>query len=247
VANDVEHDPPFHVFVPTPLPRAPGAPAFELKSYESYPVPGTEPVRLYGSRGGTGVGALRMSPGTGTETLIDSVAVSGSANASRPRSGTRLLYATAPLTDSLHISGTVRVALRVASNRPVANLSVWLVTLPYDSTTLGSQGHQGVVTRGWADVQNYKSLKGGDYNSRVKGEALVPGRFYDLTFDLEPDEQMIPPGKQLAVMIMSSDAEFTLWPSPGTQLTIDLAKSSFTIPIVGGVRQLTHAGVVGKN
>src|ERR1051326_9506317 len=37
---------------------------------------------------------------------------------------------------------------------PAANLSVWLVTLPYDSTMVGSQGHAGVVTRGWADIQN---------------------------------------------------------------------------------------------
>jgi X-Pro dipeptidyl-peptidase len=35
-------------------------------------------------------------------------------------------------------------------------------------------------------------------------------------------------------MIMSSDREFTLWPKPGAELTIDLAKSSFSIPIVGG-------------
>jgi X-Pro dipeptidyl-peptidase len=43
-------------------------------------------------------------------------------------------------------------------------------------------------------------------------------------------------------MIMSSDREFTLWPKPGTELTVDLAHSSFTIPIVGGRGALQHAG-----
>jgi X-Pro dipeptidyl-peptidase len=72
----------------------------------------------------------------------------------------------------------------------------------------------------------------------------VPGRFYDVTFDLEPDHQVIPPGKQLAVLVMSSDREFTLWPEPGTQLMVDLARSSFSIPIVGGAVAFTKAGAM---
>jgi X-Pro dipeptidyl-peptidase len=42
-------------------------------------------------------------------------------------------------------------------------------------------------------------------------------------------------------MIMSSDREFTLWPAPGTELTVDLDASSFTIPIVGGAQALGGA------
>jgi X-Pro dipeptidyl-peptidase len=135
------------------------------------------------------------------------------------------------------------VTLRVASSAVAANLSVWLVMLPYDSARAGSQSHVGLVDRGWADIRNYKSLtKGGNYNSLLPGEPLVPGKFYDLTFDLQPDDEFIPPGKRLAVMILSSDREFTLWPSAGTELTVDLAHSSFSIPIVGGVTALAKAG-----
>jgi X-Pro dipeptidyl-peptidase len=116
--------------------------------------------------------------------------------------------------------------------------------LPYDSTLAGSQSHAGVITHGWADIQNYKSLtKGGNYDSKLPGEKLVPGKFYDLTFDLQPDDEFVPPGKRLAVMIMSSDREFTLWPRAGTELTIDLAHSSFSIPIVGGTSALSKAGM----
>jgi X-Pro dipeptidyl-peptidase len=101
-----------------------------------------------------------------------------------------------------------------------------------------------VLDHGWADIQNYKALtKGGNYDSKAKGEKLVPGKFYDLTFDLEPDDEFVPAGKQLAVMIMSSDREFTLWPKAGTELTIDLAHSSFNIPIVGGKTALGAAGM----
>ena len=98
----------------------------------------------------------------------------------------------------MHISGTPRITLRIASSKPAANLSVWLVMLPYDSGARGlRRSRRGLITRGWADIQNYKSLtKGGNYESQIPGEALVPGKFYDLTFDLEPDDEFVPAGKQ---------------------------------------------------
>jgi X-Pro dipeptidyl-peptidase len=181
-------------------------------------------------------------PAQAAESVTDSVGADGSANASLTQSPNRLLYATATLTDTVHLSGTARVTLRVASSKPAANLTVWLVTLPFDSTRRGSQGRVGVLSRGWADIQNHGSLTaGGDYDAKQPGEPLAPGMFYDLTFDLEPNDQIVPAGKRLAVMLMSSDKEFTLWPRPGTQLTVDLSRSSFAIPIVGGVTALSQA------
>ena len=67
--------------------------------------------------------------------------------------------------------------------------------------------------------------------------------FHDVTFDLEPNDQMLLPGQRLAVMVMSSDRQFTLWPKAGTRLMVDVAHSRFTIPIVGGTGALAKAGV----
>ena len=213
--------------------------------FASFPVPGAVPVVLRPTSGGNGVARLSLGNAvTGTDKLVDDVAMSGSGAASEEQSTHRLLYATPTFSDTVHISGTPRVTLRVSSSAPAANLSVWLVMLPYDSTRAGSSSHTGLITRGWADIQNYKSLtKGGNYNSTQPGEKLVAGKFYDVTFDLQPDDEFVPAGKRLAVMIMSSDREFTLWPKPGTELTIDLAKSSFSIPIVGGLSALNKAGM----
>lgn len=212
--------------------------------FTSFPVPGSVPVEFHASAGGNGVARLALSATSGVDRLTDNVALSGSTNASAAQSSARLLYATPVLTDTVHVSGTPRVTLRIASSAAAANLSVWLVMLPYDSSRVGSGSHAGLIARGWADIQNYRSLThGGNYDSLVPGEVLVPGRFYDLTFDLEPDDEFVPAGKQLAVMVMSSDREFTLWPRPGTELTIDLAHSTFAIPIVGGVNALRVAGV----
>jgi X-Pro dipeptidyl-peptidase len=65
-----------------------------------------------------------------------------------------------------------------------------------------------------------------------------------MTFDIEPDDEFIPAGKQIGVMIMSSDPEFTLWPKAGTELTVDLNRSSFSLPIVGGAAALRSAGAI---
>lgn len=51
----------------------------------------------------------------------------------------------------------------------------------------GSSSHPGLIARRWADIQNYISLtKGGNYDSKVPGERLVPGKFYDLTSTSSP-------------------------------------------------------------
>jgi X-Pro dipeptidyl-peptidase len=209
--------------------------------YADFPVPGSVAVVLHPVAGGGSVGALATSASgsQGKEKLVDDVSFSGSALAAAGSSPHRLLYATAVLADSVHISGTPRIKLRLAASKPAANLTVWLVQLPFDSTTIGTDIQESLITRGWADPQNYRSLTdGGNYDSKLPGEKLVPGKFYDLTFDLQPSDEIIPAGKRIGVMIMSSDREFTLWPAAGTELTVDLDGSSFTIPIVGGAKAL---------
>ena len=56
-----------------------------------------------------------------------------------------------------------------------------------------------------------------------------------MTFTLQPDDQVIPEGQQIALMIFSSDREFTLHPDPGTELTVNLDFTSIRIPVVGGL------------
>ena len=69
----------------------------------------------------------------------------------------------------------------------------------------------------------------------------MPGKFYDVSFALQPDDQIIAAGKQIGLMIFSSDAEFTLLPKPGTELTLDLAGTVLTLPVVGGKTALEKA------
>jgi X-Pro dipeptidyl-peptidase len=194
--------------------------------YEDFPNPAARVVRLNLTGGGNTMGGLTTGKAsTQREILVDNVDSSGAALARAPESTHRLIYATTALAAPLHLSGTARVRIRLASNKPAANLSVWLVALPWTDAPRGRPNFS-VITRGWADPQNRNSLE--------RSEPLVPGRFYDVEFDLQPDDQVIPAGKRLALMIFSSDREFTLWPQPGTALTVELDKTRLDLPVVGG-------------
>ena len=211
--------------------------------YPDYPNPAARTVTLHLSSGGTRAGQLTLERhrGQGTEKLVDNVEFAGAALAAAETSPHRLLYATGELSSPLHISGTPRIKVRLASSKPAANLSVWLVVLPW---TDGPIGPANLITRGWADPQNHRSLKkGGNYDSKDRGEPLVAGRFYDVTFDLQPDDQVIPAAKRIGLMIFSSDRDFTLWPAPGTELTIDVDRTQLDLPIVGGRTSLEGAGI----
>jgi X-Pro dipeptidyl-peptidase len=191
------------------------------------------------TRGGLTLAAPARPSTNITEMLVDNVEFSGAALAAAALSPNRLLYATPELVAPVHLSGTARITLRLASSKPAANLSVWLVQLPWVD---GPISPANLITRGWADPQNHAALtNGGDYRSRARGQPLVPGRFYNMTFDLQPDDQIIPAGKRIGLMIFSSDRDFTLWPQPGTELTVDLNGTSLTLPIVGGAATLRRA------
>ena len=147
----------------------------------------------------------------------------------------RLLYATPELREDVHLSGVAKVRIRVAADAPGANLSVWLVSLPW---TRSESINDDVITRGWADPSNAGAA---DVKSPRTGAPLVPGEFVELEFDLQPDDQVVPAGERIGLMIFSSDKDFTLHPDPGTRLQVDLRGTSVVLPVVGGREALAKA------
>lgn len=157
--------------------------------------------------------------------MIDDYHFSGDSLAQLTTSKHRLLFVTPVLKEDLHLSGLSTLKIKLASSKPAANLSVWMVSLPWNKYP-DAKITDNIITRGWADPQNYKSL--------TESEPLEPGKFYEMSFDLIPDDQIIPAGQQIGLVIFSSDNKFTLLPKPGTELTIDLDGTSIEIPVVGG-------------
>ncbi|MFZ2287317.1 MAG: Xaa-Pro dipeptidyl-peptidase [Bacteroidales bacterium] len=220
VENGVEDDPKAFIV-------RENAERFSPTPYDDYPNPGAVPLTFFLTRGAPGAGSLVTGKVStqGRETLVDNFSFTGPMLAQAEYTDHRLLYLTPVLTEPAHISGVATVKVRAASSKPAVNLSVCLVALPWSDGRV-TKITDNIITRGWADLQNHRSLTG--------SEPLVPGRLYEMSFDLEPDDQIIPAGKQIGLLIFSSDKEFTLHPMPGTELTIDLDGTEVTIPIVGG-------------
>jgi X-Pro dipeptidyl-peptidase len=202
--------------------------------YADYPNPEASPVTLRLGKGGNQRGVLASEAGGGgKETLVDDYQIDGASHAKASESKHRLLYVLPELQEPLHLSGTPQITVRLASSKPAVNLSVWLVSLPW---TDRARIYENVITRGWADPQNRESL--------TAQKPLVPGEFVDVTFTLQPDDQIVPVGQQIGLMIFASDKDFTLWPEPGTELTVDLDGTKLTLPVVGGAAALAKA--IGK-
>ncbi|MFV0540369.1 MAG: Xaa-Pro dipeptidyl-peptidase [Aestuariibaculum sp.] len=223
IENNVENDPKAWIV-------REGDDKLKPTPYKDFPNPEAENVTFYLASGGNTFGTLGLKKEKKqiTETLIDDASISGNNLAQAKNSKHRLLYVTPKLKEDIHISGLANITIKLASNKPAANLSVWLVSLPWNPNATRKTITDNIITRGWADPQNHKSL--------TESEPLVPGEFYELSFNLQPDDQIIKKGQKIGLMIFSSDNKFTLLPKPGTELTIDLNKTSLTLPIVGGKR-----------
>jgi X-Pro dipeptidyl-peptidase len=229
VENGVENDPKAWIV-------REGDERLEPTPYADYPHPESEGVRLFPAKGGqyTAALSLEQSPSQGVESLVDNVSFDGRSLATAEYTNHRLLYVTPALSQDVHISGTATMKVRLAASKPAVNFSVWLVSLPW---TEGRRARGGIITRGWFDPQNAESM--------TESMPLTPGEFVEFEFDLQPDDQVIPAGQKIGLMIMSSDRDFTLWPAPGAELQVDLDATSIAIPIVGGRAALE--GGMGTN
>ena len=199
--------------------------------YPDYPHPDAAAVTLVPAPGAPGRGTLKPTTSAAsessetTETLIDNYAFDAESLARAETTRHRLIYLSDTLHRPLHISGVPKIEIMMASDRPATNLSVYLVSLPWNDSRR-AKITDNIITRGWADPQNRNSIR--------QSEPLVPGEMVKVAFELQPDDQIIAAGQQIGLMIMASDKEFTLHPDPGTQVTVDLAKTQLTLPVVGG-------------
>lgn len=192
---------------------------------DNWPHPDAAAVTLSLTGAADGPGALGLSPavdrGPREQSFTDNAAIDATVLASAPESPHRLLYLTAPLARSTHMSGTPRASLRLSFSAPAAIVSAMLVD--YRPT-----GSPVIVTRGWADPQNRESLE--------RTSPIEPGRSYTIGFELQPHDYMFAAGSRIGLIVLSSDRLFTLRPPPGTRLTLRPGESRVVLPLVGGRR-----------
>ncbi|GGC96002.1 X-Pro dipeptidyl-peptidase [Thalassobacillus devorans] len=87
-----------------------------------------------------------------------------------------------------------------------------------------------IVTRGWMDAKNWKSLS---YE-----EWLKPDKNYHFRFDLHPEDYVFKPGHRIGVVIASSDRRYINAYDESVEFEVSLGQSTVTLPVVGGKQEL---------
>jgi X-Pro dipeptidyl-peptidase len=125
----------------------------------------------------------------------------------------RVIFLSESVKGPVLFSGTSKINLELSVlNRKAANLTV--VVIEYDK-----RGKTKIITRGWADPQNYRDFQ--------RGEKLIPAKKYLMSFDLEPKQYVIAKGSKLGIVLASTDYNYTLRPKGGTEIQFHLGTNSY--------------------
>ncbi|MEU6658034.1 Xaa-Pro dipeptidyl-peptidase [Streptomyces sp. NPDC046821] len=223
----------------------------------------TDTVRLNPGKGSAaGVGTLGLKRGSGTESFTDDPKLSETDWAARIDEPTpdKAGFVTAPLGKDLRLSGSSTVTVTATPSTTTAHLSAVLVDLGpatirdyagagegittltdrtcWGASTAGDSScfkntqavatdvNQTVFSRGWADL--------GTYADPGKERPLTPGKAYSLTIKLAASDHVVPAGHRLALIVAGTDKDLIDPPSTTPTLTLDLARTSASVPLVGG-------------
>ncbi|MEV5146595.1 Xaa-Pro dipeptidyl-peptidase [Streptomyces sp. NPDC052727] len=236
----------------------------------AWPPRGTRAAVLHPAAGSqAGVGTLGLRPGTGAETFTDDPALSETDWAAHLTTATpeKAGFLTAPLTRDLRLSGSSTVTVTATPTTGSAHLSAVLIDVGPDTirdyadraegiTTLTERSCWGestagdsscfketaaktaavdhtVVSRGWADL--------GHHAWPARGVPLTPGRAYTITLDLAATDHVVPAGHRLALIVAGTDKDLIDPPSTRPTLTVDLSRTTATVPLVGGAGAFARA------
>ncbi|MFF7200151.1 Xaa-Pro dipeptidyl-peptidase [Streptomyces sp. NPDC008141] len=176
-------------------------------------------------------------------------------------------FVSRPLGRDLRLSGSSTVKVTVTPNTTSAHLSAVLVDLGPDTIRDYAAAGEGITTlpertcwgatapgdspcfketrartaavdhtvfsRGWADLGNHASA--------AQGRPLTPGRAYTITLDLHASDHVVPAGHRLALIVAGTDRDLIDPPASTPTLRVDLARTSATLPIVGGAPAFVRA------
>ncbi len=87
-----------------------------------------------------------------------------------------------------------------------------------------------VVTRGWFDPQNWKTIELDD--------SLKEGKSYKFEWEALPEDYVIKKGHRIGVIIAGSDRRRTIPSTTGATFEVDLGQSYISLPVVNGRKAL---------
>ncbi|MDX3194710.1 Xaa-Pro dipeptidyl-peptidase [Streptomyces sp. MN03-5084-2B] len=215
-------------------------------------------------------GTLGTSPASGTASFTDNPSLGEDTWVTNPGSAA-LTYSTGALTSDVQVSGTSSVTVTATPGTSSARVSALLVDLGaatirnfagsgegirtgtaencWGSSTTGDDAcyriasadvkkvNYTIISRGWADLANYASLS--------QERPLTPGTAYTMTFRLASTDHVVPRGHALALIIGGTDGSFIRGPAQPGRVTLDLARTSASVPLAGVVPAATTHPALG--
>ncbi|HET6706208.1 Xaa-Pro dipeptidyl-peptidase [Amycolatopsis sp.] len=215
-------------------------------------------------------GALGTATASGTAAFTDNPGLGEDTWVTNPGSAA-LTYSTGTLTSDVQVSGTTSVTVTATPSTSSARVSALLVDLGpatirnfagsgegirtgtsetcWGSSAAGDDAcyrvtsadvkkvSYTILSRGWADLANYASLS--------QERPLTPGTAYTMTFRLASTDHIVPRGHALALIIGGTDGSFIRGPAQPGRVTLDLARTSASIPIAGAVPAATTHPALG--
>jgi X-Pro dipeptidyl-peptidase len=157
--------------------------------------------------------ALADAAGSGTLTYHDD----GTGSVEPPLLGVdHLAFVGKPLAAPMHVAGVPRIHLQVATNMPDTQLDV----LVWDRAPDGSQT---LLTRGYLDARHRSSLD--------HGVDMPAGQAVDITFDLHPNDHVVPAGHQVVLVVKSTDDYVVRSPYRATNTVTLGASTALELPV----------------
>lgn len=223
-----------------------------------WPAPGAQTMSLRPQSDGT----LGATAGSGTGTFTDTKSTEGPL-VSDPTTANpaRLAYVTPPLTQQVRLSGTPKVTLKIASDKPAANLGVLLVDYGTDTRVNYLGNGEGVKTLTTQDCNGESTAADdacyfqvatdtvtSDVNVVTRGfidaqnrdslttqQPLPTGQQVTVHWNTLPQDYRFKAGHRLGVIVLGTDADVQLdEDATGAAVTVDLAGSQIDLPVITG-------------
>lgn len=130
--------------------------------------------------------------------------------------GGSLVFRSAPLSEAVEVLGAARLAVRVSSDKPVAQIAVRL-------NDVAPNGASTRITLGLLNLTHR--------DSHETPTALMPGQVYDTVVELDDIAHAFPAGHRIAVSLSTSYYPIAHPPPEIATLTLHLGASALLLPV----------------
>ncbi|QSB04872.1 CocE/NonD family hydrolase [Natronoglycomyces albus] len=184
--------------------------------YDHWPNPAGSDVTYYLGEDARGVGTLSTNPSSWGTHRVTANPPNESTMLSNPTQlrNDRRVFLSEPMRGAQQLSGIVDIDVTFSSATSSAALGAVLVS--YDPA-----GNATFITRNGADGKNYQSL----WNQ----QALTPGATYEMNFELQPRDVIIPDGHRIGVVLVMNHPTLTTFDSNSRTVDFHLGASALNL------------------